>query len=125
MGIVMEPKRTVGSDTTQVWRVNGRCHRLDGPAVIGADGTQEWWVNGQLHRLDGPAIIYPDGYQEWYVSGQLHREDGPAVIRAAGTQEWWVRDQNITTQVAAWMQTQSVAWPWDDPTQMQFVLTFG
>jgi ribosomal protein S12 methylthiotransferase accessory factor YcaO len=65
------------------------------------------------------------GTQEWYVNGQLHRPDGPAVISAAGSQEWWVRGQNITTQVNSWMQTQAVTWPWDDQTQMQFLLTWG
>ena len=70
--------------------------------TVDAAGTQEWWVNSQRHRLDGPAVIY-----------------------ANGSQEWWVRGQNITTQVNSWMQTQAVVWPWDDQTQMQFILTFG
>ena len=65
------------------------------------------------------------GTQAWYVNGQRHRLDGPAVISAAGTQEWWVNDQNITTQVNSWMQTQAVVWPWDDQTQMLFLLTWG
>ena len=65
------------------------------------------------------------GTQEWHVNGQRHRLDGPAYIGAAGTQEWWVRGQNITTQVNSWMQTQAVTWPWDDQTQMQFLLTWG
>ena len=82
-------------------------------------------LNGQLHRLDGPARIYANGDQEWWVRGLLHRLDGPAVIYATGTQSWWVNDQNITTQVNSWMQTQAVTWPWDDQTQMQFLLTWG
>ena len=94
-------------------------HRVD------ANGTQEWHVNGQLHRLDGAAVIWADGTQAWWVNGQLHRLDGPAVISAAGDQEWLVNGQPITDQVEAWMQTQAVVWPWDDQTQMQFILTFG
>jgi hypothetical protein len=94
-------------------------HRVD------EDGTQRWYVNDQLHRLDGPAYIGAAGTQQWWVAGQLHRLDGPAYIGAAGTQEWYVRDQNITTQVNSWMQTQAVTWPWDDQTQMQFLLNWG
>ena len=89
------------------------------------DGTQEWRLKGQLHRLDGAAVIYANGSQEWRIQGRLHRLEGPAYIGANGTQEWWVRGQNITTQVNSWMQTQAVTWPWDDQTQMQFILTFG
>ena len=89
------------------------------------DGTQEWRLKGQLHRLDGAAVIYANGSQEWRIQGRLHRLEGPAYIGANGTQEWWVRGQNITTQVNSWMQTQAVTWPWDDQTQMQFLLTWG
>jgi hypothetical protein len=123
--MTQEPTRTVYADGSQEWYVNGQLHRLDGPARVGAEGTQEWWVNGKRHRLAGPAYIGANGTQEWWVNGQWHRLDGPASIRAAGTQEWWVNYQNITTHVEAWMQTQAVTWPWDDQTQMQFILTFG
>ena len=123
--MMMEPTLRVDEDGTQEWWVNGQRHRLDGPAYIGAAGTQEWWVNGQRHRPVGPAVISAAVRQEWYVNSQLHRPVGPAIIGAAGTQEWWVRGQNITTQVNSWMQTQAVTWPWDDQTQMQFLLTWG
>ena len=93
--------------------------------TVDEDGTQRWYVNDQLHRPDGPAIIGTDGSQAWYVNSQRHRLDGPAVIWANGDQEWWVNYQNITTQVNSWMQTQAVVWPWDDQTQMMFMLTWG
>jgi len=125
VGVTKEPTRTVDAAGTQRWWVRGLLHRPDGPARIWTDGMQEWWVNGLLHRLDGPAVIYADGAQEWCVNGQLHRLDGPAVIYANGTQSWWVRDQEITDEVEAWMKTQGVTWPWDDPTQMMFELTWG
>ena len=124
-GMMTEPTRTVDAAGTQEWWVNSQRHRLDGPAVIYANGRQEWWVNGQRHRLDGPAVISAEGEQVWFVNNRLHRLDGPAVIYANGSQEWWVRGQNITTQVNSWMQTQAVVWPWDDQTQMQFLLTWG
>ena len=65
------------------------------------------------------------GSQEWLVNGQRHRLDGPAVICAAGSQEWWVRGKSITDEVEAWMETQGVTWPWNDETQMLFILTWG
>ena len=121
----MEPVYGTTLDGTQEWRLKGQLHRLDGAAVIYANGSQEWRIQGRLHRLEGPAYIGANGTQEWWVNGHLHRLDGPASIRASGKQEWWVNYQNITTQVEAWMQTQAVTWPWDDQTQMQFILTFG
>lgn len=45
---------TASNDGTRTWWVNGKRHRLDGPAYEGADGTRTWWVNGERHRLDGP-----------------------------------------------------------------------
>jgi hypothetical protein len=80
------------------WWVEGRLHRLDGPAVIRKNLTQdkkrsfymfnsvdktpmgliEWRINGELHREDGPAFI-SDFYRKWYFNGKLHREDGPAI----------------------------------------------
>ena len=93
--------------------------------TIRPDGTQEWRVNGKLHRLDGPAIICPDGGQAWFVNGQRHRTDGPACIYADGYQAWFVNGENITAQVLIWMEQQSVTWPWDQATQAQFILTFA
>jgi len=125
MGVVMEPEYSVDADGTQLWRVNGQLHRIDGPAFIWTDGSQEWWVRDQQHRLAGPAIIRADGTQAWCENGQLHRIDGPAVIHADGTQAWWVCGQEITDEVLAWMQQQGVSWPWDEETQMLFQLTWG
>ena len=30
--------------------------------------TQSWYVNGKLHRLDGPAYITASGWKAWYVN---------------------------------------------------------
>jgi len=106
------------------WFVNDQLHRTDGPARIWGIGAEEWYENGQLHRTDGPAVIRADDSQEWWSRGQLHRLDGPAWIGSYGSQ-WYVNGQNITEQVLSWMQQQAVVWPWDDQTQMMFVLTWG
>ena len=29
-----------------MWRLNGKCHRLDGPANEFKNGHREWWVDG-------------------------------------------------------------------------------
>ena len=52
------------------WSVNGKNHRLDGPAVERASGDKSWFVNGKLHRLDGPACEWADGAIEWYVNDE-------------------------------------------------------
>ena len=31
------------------------------------NGTKEWLLDGKLHRIDGPAIEYANGYKEWYL----------------------------------------------------------
>ena len=72
------------------WRLDGKLHRLDGPAVEYAEGTKDWYVNGKRHREDGPAYEDADGSKDWYVNGKRHREDGPAVEYADGDKEWWI-----------------------------------
>lgn len=32
-------------------------HREDGPAVVWENGCKNYYVNGKLHRLNGPAVI--------------------------------------------------------------------
>ena len=82
--------------------------------VIGADGIQVWWVDGKLHRIDGPAIIHADGSQQWWVDGKKHRIDGPAYVDADGTQEWYVKDRNITNEVRKWMKSCDITYPFSN-----------
>lgn len=71
------------------WRLNGKLHREDGPAIEYANGDRFWFQNGDLHREDGPAIEYAGGTRCWYQNGELHREDGPAVEYASGARRWY------------------------------------
>lgn len=48
--------------------LNGRYHRLDGPAIENPGG-RFWFKNGERHREDGPAVEYKDGTREWYIEG--------------------------------------------------------
>ena len=59
------------------WRLNGKRHRVDGPAIEWSDGSKQWWLNGKLHREDGPAIEYPDGTKKWLLNGNFIYELKP------------------------------------------------
>ena len=121
MGV--EPVHTIESNGGQYWTVDGKYHREDGPALIHKDGTQVWCANGLLHRIDGPAMIWSTGTRVWCINDQMHRMDGPAITRTDGTREWWIKGENITEQVEKWMKDKDVPWPFDEETQVEFLLT--
>jgi hypothetical protein len=54
---------------TKFWYVEGKLHRLDGPAMEYANGTKFWYVEDKLHRLDCPAVEYANGDKSWYYQG--------------------------------------------------------
>jgi hypothetical protein len=60
---------------TKCWRLNGKLHRTDGPAIQGADGGKSWYLNGKLHRTDGPAIEFANGSKWWYINGKEYTEE--------------------------------------------------
>jgi len=43
-------------------------HNPYGPAIIGRKTYKEYYINGKLHRLDGPALIYPSGTEYYYIN---------------------------------------------------------
>ena len=67
-----EPEHIIEADGTELWRLNGKLHRTDGPAVIYADDSKFWFLNDELHRTDGPAVIRPNGDQYWFLNGKLY-----------------------------------------------------
>jgi hypothetical protein len=75
------------------YKVNGKLHREDGPAVEWCNGSHEWFQNHELHREGGPAIEYANGEKSWYQHGKHHRLDGPAVEMPDGRKEWWQDDK--------------------------------
>ncbi|MDP2696092.1 MAG: hypothetical protein Q8O87_02455 [bacterium] len=116
-GTIKEPIRKKLNNRVE-WRLNGRLHREDGPAVEWTNGDQAWYRNGKLHRMNGPAYINGDKY--WYINGQeltkeefnikikanstrtktgdrvewrlnemLHRDDGPAIETDSGDKYWY------------------------------------
>lgn len=60
--------------------------------------TVEFRVDGKLHRLRGPAIVYDDGAKFWFMWGKLHRTSGPAEIESDGTERYWVFGEEITKE---------------------------
>lgn len=39
------PTMTIDYYGTKIWKLNGKLHREDGPAIEWADGRKEWWIN--------------------------------------------------------------------------------
>jgi hypothetical protein len=76
---------------SEMWYLNDKLHNIDKPAVIIKDSNDnfvsvEAFVNGKRHRLNGPAHIMYHKYtnkistQIYYENGKGHRLNGPAVI---------------------------------------------
>ena len=65
----MQPERLEFSDRVE-YRLTGKRHRMDGPAIEWASGSKEWYLNGKRHRLNGPAREWADGDKEWYINGK-------------------------------------------------------
>jgi hypothetical protein len=79
----------------QEYYLNGKQHRVDGPAIIYPDGYQAYYLNGKLHRVDGPAIIAPNGFQAYWLNGERHRVDGPAIVYSDGTQSYYINGECV------------------------------
>jgi hypothetical protein len=87
------------------WRLNGKRHREDGPAVELANGDKWWYLNGKYHREDGPAVERADGVKLWYLNGKCHREDGPAIESTSGHKLWYLNNEEVNpeTIVDLWL----------------------
>ena len=59
----------VYDDRTE-WRLNGKLHREDGPAIDSANGDEGWYLSGKYHRIGGPAIKWISGYKAWWLNGK-------------------------------------------------------
>lgn len=57
----------------EAWFLDGKKHRLDGPAV--SEGEKAMWCNmGTYHREDGPAIVLP-GEKIWALYGKTYKQE--------------------------------------------------
>jgi hypothetical protein len=66
-----------------------------------ANGDKEWRLNGKLHREDGPAIEYANGDKFWYLNGEAHREGGPACEYANGDKFWYLNGEPVNPETIA------------------------
>ena len=80
------------------WYLDGKRHRVDGPAIEYADGDKYWYLDGKCHRVDGPAVEWADGDKFWYLDGKRHRVDGPAIEYADGTKFWYLDGKFLTEE---------------------------
>ena len=92
----------VSDNGNKRWYVDGKLHRIDGPAIEYASGSKRWFLNGKRHRVDGPAIEWFDGTKYWFQNNKLHRIDGPACEYADGTKEWFLNGECLTQ--AQWLE---------------------
>jgi hypothetical protein len=60
-GIILYP------NNDKIWYVEGKEHRIDGPAIMDANGDRYWYQNGRHHRLDGPAIECANGFRSFWI----------------------------------------------------------
>jgi hypothetical protein len=91
-------KLFIDEEGTKEWKLDGKFHRLNGPARVWVNGSKHWYVDGNLNRLNGPAIEDADGTKKWYVDGKLHRLDGPAIEDADGTKKWYIHNIQYKTK---------------------------
>jgi hypothetical protein len=132
------------NETGRYWRVNGKSHRDDGPAVITVEGSQTWFQHGVIRRKnngDGPSHIGVDGTQWWTNEKGFHRDDGPAIIYPDGARriqgftihrddepnnrnQWFINDHPITANVRAWLAENNISYPFTDEEKVLFKLTF-
>jgi len=95
-----EPTVTEFANGDREWRVQGKLHSEDGPAVEYAAGGGLWWVHGVNHREGGPAAVFPDGSWAWYKNGQPHRIDGPAMFENGSGYYWDLEGGVFSTEEA-------------------------
>lgn len=71
-----EPKLYIDPFGNKSWTLNGKRHRIDGPAFEYINGDKTWFVHNKCHREDGPAIEWDDGaYKEWRLNGVVYTFD--------------------------------------------------
>jgi len=62
------------------------------------DGSFIWKLDGKRHREDGPAVKWADGSESYFLNGKRHREDGPAIKWADGTEEYWLNNKKYSKE---------------------------
>ncbi len=55
--------------------------------ITNSDGSKEWYLNGKRHRIDGPAIEWSNGTKEWWVNGKRYKSQHEINWASAGLGE--------------------------------------
>jgi len=97
-----------------------------GQPTLTASGTDGWFSHGKRHRTGGPAYVTASGTDGWCSHGKRHRTGGPAYRNRSG-EEFWAIDSHIldSDQVNNWVKENGFTIPFDEPTQMLFLMKFG
>jgi len=111
-----QPTMIVDKNGNKRWRLNGKYHREDGPAVENANGCKLWFLHGKLHREDGSAYEGVDGTKAWFLNDMRHKEDGPAVEYADGDKEWWLHGR-IYEDAITWAEALLISKGINDPSE--------
>src|SRR5271165_5431572 len=102
---MIEYKVKVSDNGTREWfNLNGKRHRVDGPAIEYPSGAKFWYLNGELHRVEVnpetgltmPAIEDANGSKYWYLNGERHRVDGPALEYVNGDKYWYLNGKQYS-----------------------------
>lgn len=102
-----------------------RYHKIGSYVYVYRDFEKYYFVNGKRHRRGGPAVETRH-YKQWWVNDKLHRLDGPAFEKADGPDHWYINDNFISTKdINEWMEENNLTIPFDEPTQMLFLMKFG
>lgn len=91
----MQPIMTENAGGDKHWQVDGKDHRVDGPAIEYRNGEKIWCMNNIVHRTDGPAFEYPDGRKSWYLHGSCYTFD-----------EWLIANTEISDEGKVMMKLQ-------------------
>ena len=82
---------------------------MKAPYQMDSAGNYHYKVNGKYHREDGPALeYYGGGGGHWYINGKLHRIDGPAVDYSFGHQEYWLNGSRYSFE--EWDRLRKLPW---------------
>ena len=92
---------------------------------VDPSGSKYWRLNGKRHREDGPAVESAYGSKFWYLNGKLHREDGPAVESAYGNNFWFLNDKKVTEEEHKRMTSKVIEMTMEEMTVAQISKALG
>ena len=97
-----------GQIQREEWYINGKYHRVDGPADIfyyelGIIKQEYWYINGLYHRIDGPAYI------SYYESGKIEEEIWYLNDKESNHKEWLIAN-NLYKPYNTWTDEERVLW---------------